>query len=353
MTSALIEIEQEPNAEAVRKKAILISGGGVRLPEGFDLPVRVSHSTAGPGAGSDAAVFAFEGLRVKKPISYTQGDFELRVEGESMSLTHKGEPFINDVRIIPVARHCPGQAFFDLDPRCIYHCVFCGSPLLQEKDFKNLDTKRIMEMLEETLAVQDLTAVSFTSGVVGSMEETVQRLAEAISETRSRLPGIPIGVEPYVTSTEQIEALRAAGADEIKLNIQAARDDIFAKVCPDLNRQNIWRMLEASVEIFGRGRVLSNVLVGLGEEDEDVRSILERLTSMGVIPSLRAIRITKLNRQRLIDVLGEMEPVKPERLIRLAAMHRKVMVDNGFSAMISKTMCCECGCCDLVPFKDI
>ena len=62
MTSAFIEIEQEPDDETIRKKAILISGGGVKLPEGFDMPVRVSHSTAGPGAGSDAAVFAFGGF---------------------------------------------------------------------------------------------------------------------------------------------------------------------------------------------------------------------------------------------------------------------------------------------------
>ena len=353
MTSAFIEIEQEPDDETIRKKAILISGGGVKLPEGFDMPVRVSHSTAGPGAGSDAAVFAFGGVRVKKPISYTQGDFELRVEGESMSLTHKGEPFIDDVEIVPVARHCPGQAFFDLDPRCIYHCVFCGSPLLREEDFKNLDTEKIMDMLEETLAVQDLTAVSFTSGVVGSVEETVERLADVISETRRRLPGIPIGVEPYVTTREHIEALKAAGADEIKLNIQVARDDIFSKVCPDLDRQLIWRMLEASVGIFGRGKVLSNVIVGLGESDEDIREIVERLTSMGVVASLRAVRITKLNRQRLSDVLGDMGPVTPERLVRLATMHRQIMIDSGFTSMPSRTMCCECGCCDLVPFKDV
>ena len=51
--------------EALRRKAVLTLGGAVRLPEGFELPVRMSHSTAGPGAGFGSAVFAFDGYRVK------------------------------------------------------------------------------------------------------------------------------------------------------------------------------------------------------------------------------------------------------------------------------------------------
>ena len=47
--------------EALRRKAVLTLGGAVRLPEGFELPVRMSHSTAGPGAGFGSAVFAFDG----------------------------------------------------------------------------------------------------------------------------------------------------------------------------------------------------------------------------------------------------------------------------------------------------
>ena len=32
--------------EALRRKAVLTLGGAVRLPQGYELPVRVSHSTA-------------------------------------------------------------------------------------------------------------------------------------------------------------------------------------------------------------------------------------------------------------------------------------------------------------------
>ena len=45
--------------DLIQKKALLILGGPVRLPKGFEFPYRVSHDTAGPGAGYGSAVFAF------------------------------------------------------------------------------------------------------------------------------------------------------------------------------------------------------------------------------------------------------------------------------------------------------
>ena len=39
--------------DLIFRKATLALGGKVKLPEGFEVPVRVSHSTSGPGAGSE------------------------------------------------------------------------------------------------------------------------------------------------------------------------------------------------------------------------------------------------------------------------------------------------------------
>ena len=117
--------------EDLRRKAILTLGGGVRLPEGFTLPCRISHSTAGPGAGFGSFAFSFNGYRVKKSVSYETGEFELHEDRDGkLSLTHNGEPFIDSITIEPVVRHCPEQAFFNLDPRCIFHGAYCNSPLL-------------------------------------------------------------------------------------------------------------------------------------------------------------------------------------------------------------------------------
>lgn len=339
--------------EALRRKAVLTLGGAVRLPEGFELPVRMSHSTAGPGAGFGSAVFAFDGYRVKKTVSYDSGEFELVLGKRGrMSLTRRGRPFIPRVTIEPVVRHCPEQAFFNLDPRCMYRCAFCTSPLLDPSEDKHLSADRIMEMLDESIRTQDVRAVSITSGVVGSVEETVDRFVEVVSRVRAAYPDMPIGVEPYVSSREHIRMLKDAGADEIKLNLESPRRDVFARVCPDLDYDAVMGLLKDAVEIFGRGRVISNIIYGMGETDADLDVAMERLCSMGVLPGLRALRVNDMNRARLLEAGVRGEQVSPDRAMRLAEMQKSAMRGHGLTTETSVTMCFACKCCDLVPFRD-
>ncbi len=339
--------------EALKRKAILTLGGPVKLPEGFELPCRISNSTAGPGAGFGSAVFSFDGYRVKKSISYDSGEFELVVgKRGKLSLTRRGKQFITRVEIVPVVRHCPEQAFFNLDPRCIYGCAYCTSPVLDPSMDKHLSTDSIMEMMEESESQYDVKAVSLTSGVVGDVDSTVARFIDVVKSVRSKYPDMPIGVEPYVSSREHIQMLKDAGADEIKLNLETPRRDIFSKACPDLNFDDIWALLADAVDIFGRGRVISNIIYGMGETDADLDMAMERMCRMGVLPGLRALRVNDLNRTRLVKAGIRSEPVSPERALRLAEMQKRVMNRHGLTTETSITMCFECKCCDIVPFRD-
>lgn len=340
--------------EDLNRKAILTLGGGVLLPKGFELPYRISRSTAGPGAGFGSFAFSFNGYRVKKSVSYESGEFELHQRDDgSLYLTRHGEPFIDDITIEPVVRHCPEQAFFNLDPRCIFHCAYCNSPLLDMSEDKHLSTEKIMEMLDESVSMYDVKAVSFTSGVVGSVDATVDRFVDVVRAVRGRYPDIPIGVEPYVSTREHILMLKDAGADEIKLNLETPRKDIFEKVCPDLDLNGIWSLLKDAVDIFGKGKVISNIIYGMGETDADLSDVMDRLCSMGVIPGLRALRTNGINSIQLTDAIGVPEPITSERALGLARMQKEVMKKHGLTSLSSHTMCMECGCCDLVPFRDL
>ena len=340
--------------EMIEKKALLTLGGAVRLPEGYELPCRISHSTAGPGAGFGSIAFSFGRFRVKKSVSYDSGEFELHVRDDgSLYLTRHGEPFLEKVELQPVVRHCPEQAFFNLDPRCMYHCAYCSSPLLDMSEDKHLSTDKIMDMLHESVERYDVKAVSFTSGVVGSIDETVARFVDVISRVRREYPDMPIGVEPYVASPEHIRMLKDAGADEIKLNLETPRRDIFAKVCPDLDYDGIMSLIASAVGIFGKGRVISNIIYGLGKTDEELREAMEELCSIGAIPGLRALRVNRYNRDNLLKAIGEPVAVTPERALALARMQKEIMQKHGLTSKTSHTMCLECGCCDLVPFRDL
>ena len=337
--------------DLILKKTQLILGGDVLLPPGYKMPYRISRSTAGPGAGKRSAVFSFGGMRIKKGISYESGEFELADDGGVLSMKRHGRPFLDRVTIEPVVFHSPEQAFFNLDQRCIYNCRFCTSPLLKGDATKHLTNEKIIEMIGNSLKERNVVSVALTSGVAGSVRETAERMISCVKAIRNAFPDMPIGVEPYLDSEEQIKALKDAGADEIKINIETPRRDIFEKICPELDSSLIMRMILSSVKIFGLGKVTSNIIFGIGESDKDVERGIEMLASAGCVPTLRAIRVNDINRKMLASA-GIVLNISEERMIRLAHMQKQILEKHGLTTRTFKTMCFECGCCDLVPFRD-
>jgi len=58
---------------------------------------------------------------------------------------------------------------------------------------------------------------------------------------------------------------------------------------PGLSLDYVLKSLEKAVLIFGKNRVSSNFILGLGESDKCVLAGVTRLAEMGVIPILRPI----------------------------------------------------------------
>ena len=339
--------------EKVRKKAELILGGNILVPKDFRPPFRLSRSTAGPGAGSGSIAFEFDGMRVKKSISYEKGDFELHDEKGKMSITRKGKPFIDGVKMIPIIFHSPNHAFFNMSQQCIFRCAFCTTPLLGNDAVKGLSDDKIVAMIRETEKDLPIPSVALTSGVEGSVQASVERIASCVKALRREFPDKTIGVEPYVDTKEQIDLLKAAGADEFKLNRETARKDLFEKVCPGMGYDNILKMLRHAVSVFGKGKVSSNVIFGLGETDSDVIKEMERLASFGCIPGLRALRVNERTMAALKNAVGDIVPITAERIVRLAAEQKRIMMKHSLTVKTFKTMCFECQCCDIVPFIDV
>ncbi|MDR1405268.1 MAG: radical SAM protein [Candidatus Methanoplasma sp.] len=336
----------------VRKKAELTLGGGVKFPEGFVFPYRLSKSTAGPGAGSTSAVFSFGGHRVKKSVSYEAGEFELVDDSGRLSMTRNGEPFLEDVKIEPVVFHCPEQAFFNLDQRCIFNCAFCVSPKLDKNLNKGYTDEEIVRMTKKAVGEQKVVSISLTSGVIDNIDDTLDRFVSCVSKLRKEFPDLPIGVEPYVSKNSQIEALKNAGATEIKLNIQSPNRGIFGRICPDLDYDSILGFLQHAVGVFGECRVTSNMIFGMGETDEEIEQMMESFCSKGIVPTVRALRINPINRDPLKAAIGEQPRVDPDRAIKLAKIQKKTLEKYGLDTRECRTMCIECTCCDLAPFRD-
>lgn len=325
------------------------------MPDKVKLPYPLSSSTAGPGAGKKALALSFGGTRLKLGVSRdARSKFSLTESNTGYQILKNGEVFVRNVKIIPTLLHAPNQAFVNLQEGCIYDCKFCSTPMLEDAQKKVKDSAQVLKMILEASKKKDFHSVAITSGVIGSPKETLDEIVGIVKKVKENLGEVEIGVEPYVLEREDIEKLHKAGAAEIKINIETFDREIFEKICPELDYDRILDILGYAVKIFGRGKVTTNILIGLGESDENVLSGVEYFAGLGVVPVIRVLRINDYNYNRIIKALGhDIEKVSPERMINLALKQREILEGHGLTTHSFETMCHKCGCCDIVPFKDV
>jgi len=323
------------------EKALLVSTGSARIDSALLAPTLKTTATAGPGAGGSSFFIRSGDRRVRLSIN-DRSPLSIEPGADGIVVLRKGE-VVASGQLEAALCHCPEQAYITISERCIFDCRFCPVPKLQG-GVKDVET--VLAMVEEAAGRGSLMAISLTSGVADSPGQEVERVISVIQAIRERY-ALPIGVSVYPTPTSSAE-LFAAGADEIKFNVETMDPDIFARYCPGLSLDTILAALEGAVDIFGKNAVFSNIIIGLGESDACVHEWIGRLAAMGVIPILRPISASPLR-------TGEVTIERPsaDRLLRLARMTRRILEEHGLDTRRARTMCLPCTGCDITPFRDV
>ncbi len=315
-------------------KARLLAAGAASL-SGEPAEKYIARSAAGPGAGGEGAVFfAMGGHRVKlalDPLSFLEivhrggGVADLYFEGNLIS-----------GRLLEPGFHCPDQAYITVTGSCVFQCRYCSVPHIGGR------RKTISEIVGMVESVRNhICAISITSGVLESIEEEEAYVLEVV---KSLLPfNLPVGVSIYPTEKTP-DLLKELGVAEVKFNLEAATPDLFRTMCPGLDYDRLWLVLDRSVELFGKNRVFSNIIVGLGETDEELEACVRKLVSHGVIPVLRPLNP--------VAGLAGMPRPTADRLERVFAMHEEAIESAGLDTRMARTMCTSCTGCDLVPGRD-
>jgi biotin synthase-related radical SAM superfamily protein len=205
--------------------------------------------------------------------------------------------------------------------------------------------EEVLSIVDEVLRTGNLKAISLTSGVETSVEGEVERVLKLLPALKKY--NVPIGVSVYPTEGCS-RKFYEEGVFEVKYNVETMDSEIFKKVCGDLSLDYILDKLKEAVDVFGKNRVFSNFIIGLGESDSSVMEGVETLAKMGVIPILRPVNPHPL---RSGDCFTERP--SPERLLRLAKIEAEILKKHGLNPGLAMTMCLKCTGCDLVPFVDL
>jgi biotin synthase-related radical SAM superfamily protein len=315
-------------------KGRLLAAGSVRLI-GEPADPFIARSAAGPGAGGSGAIFFAMGSHRVKLALDPLSTIEIAHRGRGTADLYFDGKLIPG-RLLEPGFHCPDQAFITVTGSCIFKCRYCSVPKIGGR---RKSVEEIAGMVESVLP--RIHAISITSGVQTSIEEEESYVLEVVRHLTQF--NLPIGVSIYPTEKTP-DSLKELGVAEVKFNLEAATPELFARMCPGLDYDRLWQVLDRSVELFGRNRVFSNVIIGLGESDAEMETCIRTLTSHGVIPVLRPLN-------PVADLAGTPRPTA-ERLSRIMAMHGRALTEAGLDARLAHTMCTNCAGCDLVPGRD-
>jgi biotin synthase-related radical SAM superfamily protein len=291
---------------------------------------------------------------VKLAITRGEDRFTLEERAEGGYRIMEGdEVFSDDVRIIHTLLHAPEQAFVNIDTECIFRCVFCNTWKLDPAKWtKRYTLEKWADLIAASSERPGFHSVAITTSVPHSVKESNERIFRLLELLEGRLPGgTEIGVEPCMDDPADVMEFKKRGVTELKLNVQAATEDIFRKICPGMDQMRILAVIE---EAGKHMKVCSNIIVGLGETDAEVEAMVERLGGMNCAANIRGIRVNDGNRDGLSRVLGfEARTVEPARLVGLARAQKDILKKFNIDTRVFHTMCHRCTCCDIEPFIDV
>ncbi len=330
--------------KSYEKKAALIADGHLFIPSDLVIPYPFGLSSAGPLIHTKSVVLGFDKHCIKMQVTRDSNvQFQLKKDSEKYYILNNGQKYLDNVEIISNRYHAPNQVFLNLESRCSFNCLFCEQRRNSFYINNFLDSRKIFLYLKKALEYRSVRSVAFTSGIYPNNTVIVRKFCSAVKKVKKINDELPIGVEPYIVNTQEIDDLKCAGADEIKINLQVPDKELFKIVCPDMDYSHILNMLDYAVDIFGKGKVCSNILFGLGETDISIITGIEDLAKRGITPTLRKVRLTQQNQNYIAEITGDrLLPIDKNRILNLGYKHKQILAKHTLTTESFKTMCHSC-----------
>jgi radical SAM protein (TIGR04043 family) len=232
--------------------------------------------------------------------------------------------------------------------KCIYwgtheQCAFCGIELTRGE--QTIPVKTPAQLAEVCTAARDLDGavdVTLTTGSINRRDRGalyISRCASAIKEAS----GLPIQVqfEPP-DDLAVLEQVRDAGVDAVGIHIETFDPEVLARVAAGkalCGIEGYFRCWERAVEVFGRGRVSTYVILGMGERPELIEEGCARAIELGVYPFVVPLR----------PVPGTLlEDAPPPDPTYVASIYRSVaamLADAGLDHLEAQAGCARCQAC--------
>jgi radical SAM protein (TIGR04043 family) len=188
-----------------------------------------------------------------------------------------------------------------------------------------------------------------TTGTSAGSDRGARHLARCVRAVKAAVPDLPIQVqcEPPADLAVLTE-LRDAGADAIGIHVESLDDEVRRRWMPGKatvplsQYRDAWR---EGVRVFGRNQVSTYLLVGLGENPDELVTGAAELIDMGVYPFVVPFRPHPGTLAVDIDGAGAPDAATVEKVSREVANALRMA---GMAGADQKAGCAACGACGVL-----
>lgn len=204
---------------------------------------------------------------------------------------------------------------------------------------------QLAEVAEAAVRLDGVRQLVLTTGTTAGPDRGAVHLVRCVAAVTAAVPGLPIQVQiepPGDLAT--IDALHAAGATAIGIHVEALDDAVRRAWMPGKGSvpmaeyEAAW---DRAVTVFGRNRVSTYVLIGLGEDQDELVAGCASLIARGVYPFVVPVRVLPGTLAARDGAIGPDPAVVADVTARVAALLREA----GMSGADQGAGCAACGAC--------
>jgi radical SAM protein (TIGR04043 family) len=206
---------------------------------------------------------------------------------------------------------------------------------------------QLAEVAEAAVRLDGVRQMVLTTGTSHGRDRGARHLARCVRAIKAAVPGLPIQVQCEPPAPEDLAALRElkdAGADAVGIHVESLDDAVRARWMPGkatvpLDQYRLaW---DESVRLFGANAVSTYLIVGLGEDPDELVAGAAELVERGVYPFVVPYRPIP---GTLAFADGD-PPPDPELLAEVTARVAEVLRAAGMRGADQAAGCAACGAC--------
>jgi radical SAM protein (TIGR04043 family) len=209
--------------------------------------------------------------------------------------------------------------------------------------------EQLAEVAEAAVRLDGVTQMVMTTGTSRGPDRGARYVAKCVRAIRAAVPEFPIQVqiEPPA-DLGVIQDLYDAGARSIGIHVESMDDKVRARWMPGKatvpldEYRSAWR---EAVRVFGRNQVSTYLLVGMGEDPDEMVAGAKELIEMGVYPFVVPFRPLKGTLATDVDKVGSPDRVVVQKITHEVA---KALTKANMFGSDQAAGCAACGACSML-----